>query len=151
MELSGRDRVLFFEAVILTGFARMAVLILPFRWIAPWIGRQVSTDTAEPVEDESHTELLKRVRWAVEAASRRVPWKSLCLVQAMTARSLLRRRGLSGVVYFGLAKDDKKDLLAHAWLRSGGLIITGYGGLDKYTPVSAFAFGTLPHAVESSN
>ena len=151
LRLPLRDHCLFVEAAILTGIARVVILVLPFRWIAPWIGTQVSGDSAEADGDDSQKELLRRVRWAVEAASRRVPWQSLCLVQAMTARSMLRRRGRSGIVYFGLAKDDEKDLLAHAWLRSGGLIISGNCELRKYTTVSAFAFGTMVTAAESPN
>lgn len=149
--LSFKDHALFWEAVALTAVARLAILLVPFRRIAPWIGRQVSSEISEPDGDDCQKELLRRVRWAVETAGRRVPWKAMCLVQAMTARSMLRRRGRSGIVYFGLAKDDEADLQAHAWLRSGGLTVTGNNELWRYTTISAFGFGKQAVVAETSS
>jgi len=62
------------------------------------------------------------------------------MVRALTARSMLQRRGVSGTIYLGLAKEDGA-LKAHAWLRSGDRMVTGGRGHRAYTQVSSFAFG----------
>ena len=70
------------------------------------------------------------------------PWESACLAQAFAAKAMLRCRGITSTLYLGLAKNEQggqSGLLAHAWLRSGSLILTGEPGKDQYTVVATFA------------
>jgi len=80
----------------------------------------------------------RQVGWAVRAVARRTPWKSNCLVQAVAAKIMLRRRGIPSTVYLGVAKDPGKDLSAHAWLRSGDVILTGKRNSGEFTVLSVF-------------
>ena len=137
--LSWADRALLAEAVWLTAWARLAILALPFRWIGPWLGKHMESTGHGP--DTDNGPLLQRVGWAVNAARRHVPWDAKCLVQAMTARSMLARRGVEGTVYLGLLKTAEGELKAHAWLRCGQRIVTGREGHRSFTTVSTFAFG----------
>lgn len=81
-----------------------------------------------------------QVGWAVRAASRRTPWASKCLVQALAGSVMLRRRRIGGIVYLGLYRPDKaaNSMLAHAWLRTNNAILTGRAGHEKYTVVARF-------------
>lgn len=137
--LSTGDRWFLAEAALLTAVARMAILTLPFRWIAPWLGRHAeSTSEASAAVDG---QVRHRVGWAVQAASRHLPWQSKCLVQAIAARLMLGRRGVAGTIYLGLARDPDGQMKAHAWLRSGDLVVTGRRGMLQFTVLSSFAFG----------
>jgi hypothetical protein len=84
-------------------------------------------------------ETVKLVSWAVNTASRHMFWECRCLAQAMTGKWMLDRRGISSTVYLGLAKDKKKMLTAHAWLRSGDMVLTGHSEMGRHTIVSTFA------------
>jgi Transglutaminase-like superfamily len=74
---------------------------------------------------------LRRMSWAIAAAASRVPWRSDCLVQAMAAHRWLRRDGMRADAFVGVCKNERGDLMAHAWLRQGDLTITG-GHYDKF-------------------
>jgi len=139
LSLSAADRWLVVEAALFTALARMAILTLPFRWIAPWLGRHA--ESTNDTTEASGSPVPHRVGWAVKVASLHTPWQSKCLVQAIAARLMLGRRGMAGTIYLGLAKDPDGQMKAHAWLRSGDTIITGRGGMFGFTVLSSFAFG----------
>ena len=117
------------------GLVRLALLLLPFRYISPGLGTH-SAETA--MDDTGSLPVVRRIGWAVEAAARYTPWDSKCLVQAVVAQHLLRRRGIKSTLYLGVAKDPVEGLKAHAWLRVGRQTVTGGGG-QSYTVVSTFA------------
>ena len=52
---------------------------------------------------------------------------------------MLERRNIESTLYLGTAKDLNGKLIAHAWLRSGPLYITGKEGMEKFTEVGKFA------------
>ncbi|MEG0711156.1 MAG: lasso peptide biosynthesis B2 protein, partial [Niameybacter sp.] len=67
------------------------------------------------------------------------PWESKCLVQAMVAQYLLKRRRIATTLYLGVAKGSEGELKAHAWLRCGQMIVTGDGARRDYKEVARFA------------
>ncbi len=135
--LSRANRWLTLEALIWLGLSRLAVLTLPFRWIAPYMGQ---TQAVSPVDDASvDEEQVKRVARAIRWTSRHTPWDSNCLAQALTAKRMLHRRRINCTLYLGLAKDQDDQLEAHAWLRSGAFILTGGRGSRRYAVVATFA------------
>lgn len=135
MPASHRQMVL--EAFLYLGLARLAILIIPFRTIAPYLG-QLGASTPESTEPLSQN-TARQVSWAVSTASRHTPWQSRCLAQAIAAKMMLRRRGLASTLYLGLKKAGEKSLDAHAWLRYGDIILTGGESLDMFTVISTFA------------
>lgn len=134
---STAQRRLFYAAFIWLGISRLATLLVPFRRMAPHLGRHMGQTPASIHPDLP--ELLRQVRWAIQTASRYAPWRCLCLEQAMTAKALLYRKGLQSTLYLGVARDDVDGLQAHAWLRCGSVILTGGRGMEKFTVVSTFA------------
>lgn len=133
---SSADRRLIVEATVLLAIARAGVLLFPLRWIVRGIGLRQgiapppATDMRQPA---------RRVALAIRAVSRHTPWKSNCLAQALAGSVMLRRRGIAGTLYLGVAKDANANLEAHAWLRSQERTLTGGGGLERYTVVASFA------------
>jgi len=133
---SPAERTLLLEAAAWLALFRLVILLLPFRWIAPRLGRHMEESGEADDDDAAHRELVPRVGWAVAAAARHVPWQAVCLPQAMAAKAMLRRRGVDSTLYLGVVRD--REMMAHAWLRVGGRIVTGGPGVDRYTVVSTF-------------
>lgn len=131
------EKCLYTEAFYLTGVVRLAILLLPFRWLAPLLGQHMMESPEE--EDAVILEAARRVGRVVETVSRRTPWESKCLVQAVVGKILLRRRGIGNTLYLGVDRDDGKSLVAHAWLRCGKVILTGGQGRELFTVVGKFA------------
>jgi hypothetical protein len=66
----------------------------------------------------------RRILWAVGAVNRRLFPDRPCLTQALAARYLLSRGGISSVLRIGVARSGE-DLQAHAWLERDGVVIIG--------------------------
>lgn len=128
---------LLLETVVLLAFARMAVLLLPFRWVARALGRQATEPP--PHEDSERTLQARRISIMVYRASDNVPWTSKCLDQALAAKVMLARRGLATTVYIGVKNDEQGQLAAHAWLRSGTVYVTGGRNRGGFTTISTFS------------
>lgn len=133
------------EAFFLMGIARLAIVFFPFRKIASFMGKQMSESPAQ-VEEGIYSKAVQ-VRWSIQKMSTRTPWESKCLVQALTAQVMLKRRIVPTTLYLGIAKDGTNKLLAHAWLRCGELTVTGDLGREKFKSVAHFA--CLPKAGRS--
>jgi hypothetical protein len=130
-------KMLLCEALLALAIARAAMVCLPFRWIAAWLG----TPGAETPGSAADNEILmgKEIGWAVTVLARRVPWDGRCLVQAIAAGGMLRRRGLEGTVSFGAGRDNSAEFSAHAWLRLGPLVVTGGPGHERFKTFTTFA------------
>ena len=75
---------------------------------------------------------IERLSWAIRIASRYVPWRSDCLVQAMAADRWMRQHALITEFYLVVAKEPPNSLTAHAWLRYGDFTLTG-GNSAKFS------------------
>jgi hypothetical protein len=137
LALSRADRSCLVEAGFWLGLARLAILVLPFRRVAPILGRHMAQSPEEM--EAAPAELLDRISWAVTTASRHLPWDCLCLAQAMAGKAMLKRRGVPSTLYLGLAKEPEAQLQAHAWLRCGVRILTGRRGMAGFTVIATFA------------
>jgi hypothetical protein len=133
LRLPGGERRCLVEAAWWLGLARLALLVLPFRRIAPWLSRQPRG--ARPDLDPVFARAIRR---AVTTAARHVPWSATCLPQAMAAKMMLARRGCASTLHLGVARTGADGLFAHAWLEAGGRIIVGEQGSEAVTPVAGF-------------
>ena len=131
------DQWLFFQAYTGLGMARLAIQAVPFAKLAPFLGKHM-TESIEEIPGEK-MEQARRVAWAVRCASPFTPWTSDCLPQAITAKYLLRWRGIDSTLYLGAALDDAKSLKAHAWLRCGSGYVTGGPGHKEFGVLASFA------------
>lgn len=128
-----RDRRLFVESVLALAAARLIVLLLPFRIYKKLLGRPEESSREATAAPES----LRAISEAIAEAGARVFWSNKCVEHALAGKFMLRRRGLSNTLYFGIARDVTLD--AHAWLRSGDVCVTGEAELERYTIVAKFA------------
>lgn len=134
-------RALMAEAAFWLAYARLALLLLPFRQVAKGLGTlgRPTEDTAPPGSD-ADLQLARDIGWAVARTAGYVPFKALCLQQAIAARIMLRRRGVQSVLHFGVApaRSPADRLESHAWLDAGGAKVTGYPVEPRYTEVACF-------------
>ncbi|CAH8705345.1 lasso peptide biosynthesis B2 protein [Paenibacillus thiaminolyticus] len=128
--------LLFAEAFLYLGWARI-LLYFPFAKISPLLGRR-SMETPE-VHDPSHTKTMKHIRSAIQIVSRHTFWESKCLVRAMAGMKMLEKRNLHSTLYLGTGKNKNGELIAHAWLRSGSIYITGAEMMKQFVVVEKFA------------
>ncbi len=123
------------EALVWLVLARMAILVIPFRRMAPFLGQ---TMVETPFDASPQPTLPVQISWAVRTAGRHTPWESTCLARAMAAKMMLKGRGLPSTLYLGLAKNGVQDLNAHAWLRCGDRILTGSRTYRQFTVIATF-------------
>jgi hypothetical protein len=119
---SGVERQLILEAALMLALARIVVLAFPFRVLTGWIERLPDGRCSDP-------QLPVRVRSALGAAARNVPWKAVCLTQAIAAKAMLARRGQGAAFHLGARIDPNGKLIGHAWLVCDGVIVTGASGM----------------------
>jgi hypothetical protein len=134
--MSWTERGLLAEAILCLGAARLLIVGLPFRRLAPILGRP-RTETPETAIP-GRKDFLLRLSWALLAAGGRLPWRCMCFEQVVAARLMLRRRGIPYTLY--LATDRRSEgLVAHAWLRTGDYIVTGAEGRERFVVLLTFA------------
>ena len=109
----------------------LAVRLLPFRRVANWaIGRAAVPNNAAP-----DFRLLRR---AIDAWCRRIPWRTLCLEQGLTAARMLSGAGTPVTLYYGAAMIEG-ELKAHVWVQSGLVDIIGCENAADYAILSQFS------------
>jgi hypothetical protein len=129
------EAVVLAEALALCTAASLMLRVLRFSRVAPRLGRHMAE--SPPSQPGATGAAVRRITWAVATAARLLPWKPLCLPQAVTAQWMLRRRGIGSTLYLGTNPANRYD--AHAWVRVGGVIVTGGDDPRQYTVVSTFA------------
>ena len=131
------EHLLFIEAALWLGIAKLLLLLIPFRWVAPFLGRHMAVSPA--MIDQDSRDCKECISLAVQRATRYLPWECKCLVQAMAGKAMLKCRGIKSTLYLGVAKDNDQNLTSHAWLRSGTMVITGAQGMSQFKIISTFA------------
>ena len=129
--MSRAQRRLLVEAALFLALARLAILVIPFRRIVPWLERS-------PDSPQRDAATIATVRQAVEIASRNVPWNAVCLPQAMACKAMLARRGQGSALHIGAALGNGGGLTAHAWLVAGGEIVVGEDESGNVMPLARF-------------
>ncbi|MBP2645634.1 MAG: hypothetical protein H6Q75_1074 [Firmicutes bacterium] len=120
---------------ILLGMVRLCILVVPFRFISLLLKKPMPIKSNQVMDTSSYLELT---RWSLACISPYTPWESKCLVQAITAKLLLRLKGVPSILCLGVARDEHNKLMAHAWLCSGKTIVTGGEGYPRFTVVSKY-------------
>ena len=129
------------EATAWLALARLGILLMRFPALARRLGVPMTESTQN--DDEPRRPELRRIAWAIGAASRRAPWRCKCLEQAVAAKMMLRRRGLASTLYLGVAREESgAPAQAHAWVRCGSYYVTGGEDRARYTVVSTLADGS---------
>lgn len=123
------------QALVWSGWYRWHILKRPFAELSEKLGC-FQEETPVEVLDEK---VIREVQFAVTGVCNHTPWESKCLVQALTAKKLLNQRGLPCTLYMGVGKDEKQNMIAHAWLRCGNIFVTGGNGFPHYAVTGTYA------------
>ena len=140
--LSAKEKRLFIEAYLLLGMIRAAILTISFKRLTRSLEQSKDRESSEPLTEEQLQSAVMAGR-AIERAANYTPWESACLVQSLTAHRMLKKRGIPGVFYLGVLKDENTEekMKAHAWSQCSDTIITGAQGHEEYTVLSVFGWG----------
>jgi hypothetical protein len=133
--LTGPELSDLLEALALCTIASILLKVVPFSRMAPRLGRHMAE--SPPHQPGATGATVSRVSWAIAKAAKILPWKPMCLPQAVTAQWMLRRRSIPSTLYLGT--DPAKNYDAHAWVRVGGVIVTGGPHHTRFAVVSTFA------------
>lgn len=134
--LDMKTKLLFVEAYFHLARGRYLKTI-PFSKVAPSLGEQMKeTSFALILSNKGE---LARVSRAINLMSRYTFWESQCLVKAFAGMKMLEKRNIESTLYLGTARDEKGEMIAHAWLRSGPFYISGAEVMDRFTVVAKFA------------
>ncbi len=139
LRLPTRVRLLFLPTWCLLGLARLAVLTLPFRWLARWLGEETGVTPFTPVLSAIQVEVAGDIGRCIGLAAAYTPWQSLCQPQAFAARWWLGVYGIPCVVHYGVCRDPVKGLAAHAWVCAGPVAVTGGQSWDEFVVVRSFS------------
>ncbi|MFZ2007285.1 MAG: lasso peptide biosynthesis B2 protein [Stellaceae bacterium] len=136
--LSRGEAGLLAEAVLCLTVARVATVLLPFRRLAMLMS---AARPPHPFDPEERAAMIRSVAQATGRAARHMPFRAVCLQQAIAAQYMLRRRGIETSVQFG-ARFAGEELQAHAWVADAGTIVIGetpalYGALAAFPPVKS--------------
>jgi hypothetical protein len=135
---SWAERWLLIRAIVALTLTRAAVRLLPFRVIARVLGLRHGPSVQRT--DAASAERALQIGLAVRAVAAHLPWQSSCLTQALAAAALLRLSGIGATLSFGVARvpTDREQVIAHAWLCSGELMLTGELGRHRFTEFTSF-------------
>lgn len=123
---------LLLETLIILIGASLAVRLMRFPQLIRLLSRQTGGSTCAPVD------LVASLRRALEAWSRRLPWRTLCFEQGVSAHWLLGRRGFRSTLSYGAAMVDG-ELKAHVWVMSGEIPVIGCDNAADFALLSRFS------------
>ena len=136
--LPGREQRSTCEAALLLLVVRVALALLPLPRALRLFGiAQAATRSGQVDPNHVDPNQAAFIGQAVARAARHVPFRAVCLQQAFAALLMLRRRGLTGTVHFGLLREGS-ELKAHAWSRCGDVPVTGVAAARGFAPVAVF-------------
>ena len=131
-----RRRLRTIEAIVLVTAARLALVMLPFAWIASAAGNVDGAHLRDRPRRASTDPVSSDVRGALRAAVRRLPWHTTCLARALAGRLMLAWRGRPSTLVLGVASDGK-SLSAHAWLVTDDGYVCGGRDAQRFHPLAA--------------
>lgn len=129
------------EAALLLLAARVVLLVVPFQRLARGWGSFVVPTEVAPMNHAVSPDARRiaiAVGWAVRATASVMPTKAMCLQQAVTARWMLARRGITSIIHYGAGRDESGALVAHAWLDAAGEEVTGHPVASIIAEIGAF-------------
>lgn len=117
-----------------SAFFRMLILLVKPKYLQKHWGEEGKESGLE--ESREIYKYVASISRIVNRICNKTSWESKCLVRALTAQKLLRRKGIHSTLYLGCGLKDGK-MVAHAWLRVGQMYVTGGDG-SEYSVVDKF-------------
>ena len=153
-QFPAHKRPYLFEIMFYLLAARLALWVIPFRWLI-WfferppkrpqeafakrkrIGASASVPFLADVGEDKITTVErarfeKKARSLIELGSWFLPGETVCLPRAIAAQTFLRRLGIGTTLYYGAATLAERGLTGHAWLQDGDEVIVGQTDGKEY-------------------
>ena len=111
--------------------ASVVIRLVPFKRLA---GHLSAIPAGLPVAQAQQAEEIVR---AIRAWAVRLPWRTLCFEQGLSAYWMLRRRRLAATLFYGAATMDG-EFKAHVWVRSGTRDVVGCENAPDYALLAQF-------------
>lgn len=115
-----REVILASEALVLLGIARICLRPIHFQTIRKVLG---TVSRAAARLGLRHVD-LDTVLWATKAAKSRFPFRTTCLIEALTTEAMCKQQGIDTDLRIGVARIDG-HFTAHAWLEKDDAVIVG--------------------------
>lgn len=129
-----RERRVRAEAAVYLMGAKVALKMVPFRWLIRVFELEPRTPELEgPAREQARAE----VRRAVHRVAHQLPG-TFCFAKAIAAQAMLRRRAVSTTLYWGAAMVPGKGLAGHVWLQDGEIGIVGKRTGSGYTALASY-------------
>ncbi len=129
------DAALAVEAAGMLLFFRVALRFLSVQRLTAWMGAARRPGRASAERNAGDT--LRRIEWAMDAVVRHSPLTFVCFPQSLAAYFMLRRRGIAGTLFYGVARGANR-LQAHTWIKVGDRIVVGGEGEPQFTVLTTF-------------
>ena len=127
---------------VLLGLARLLILLVPFRRLAPRLGQLAGNTLVIPLANPAQIARARAISRLVQTTARYCPWTANCFPQAMVAHVWLLAQRLPHALYFGVNRTDSGELEAHAWVNCGPIAVTGGHSFHRFTVVGTFLSDT---------
>lgn len=119
---------------IYSAFFRLEIRFVKPKYLQKHWGRRGEESPME--EAPWKYRYAKNVAIVVDRICTKTAWESKCLVRALTAQRLLKKKGIQSTLYLGCGLEGEK-MVAHAWIRVGRMYVSGgdgkgYSVVDKY-------------------
>jgi hypothetical protein len=146
----GFERAWYVPAWLLLGLSRLIILCVPFRLLAPWLGRQEGISPWVPLVGAGGEAKALAIARVVAMAVRHTPWASNCYTQALAARIMLGIYGVPYCLYFGVERASGHPAMkAHAWVVSGRVQVCGGASFGQFTVTGCFVAPALAASCEA--
>jgi hypothetical protein len=126
------------ESATLLAFFRICLLVFPVRRIFRALTRgPVAKEPSQAMIplDDAAMDAVRRVQWAVAGTARHSAVEFVCFPQTLAAYTMLRRRGVSSIIVYGVARSPEGDLMAHTWLEAGDGYVVGGAESEGFAPL----------------
>jgi len=122
LQLPTAQKLMALEALATLIGVAIVLRCLPYRSWRNALKPPTAARNATPSTDTLTT--ARQIGRSVAAVARNLPGHPQCLAQALAARAMLKRRGITSELNLGVSS-DRAAINAHAWLAVGSQIVTG--------------------------
>lgn len=139
IRLPSHRKVLFVAAVVQLSRAWFIVRKSGFTKQAPFLGTKHAGDWTEGSIE--HPDKVEDVRWAINKVCNLSGDRFTCLMIALAGKALMRRDGIPNALVLGAkisCGPEQSNVMAHAWLRAGEMVVFGSNGMSDYQPIVSY-------------
>lgn len=132
-------KILLIKALFWLCHAWVIVRKTGFTKRAPHLGSKHPGDWCEG--SPQNLDKIKDVRWAINKACDLTGHRFTCLMIGLAGKEMLRRFDIPNALVLGAMKSTetgKSEMLAHAWLRSGTMVVLGGDGMKGFRPIVSY-------------